>query len=67
MASDRPYRRALSFDKIKEELKINSSTQFDPVIIETILQILQERNEYVLVNSAEKLTVEQCEYAFVSP
>jgi diguanylate cyclase (GGDEF)-like protein/putative nucleotidyltransferase with HDIG domain len=67
MASDRPYRRALSFDKIKEELKINSSTQFDPVIIETILQILQERNEYILVNSAEKLTVEQCEYAFVSP
>lgn len=67
MASDRPYRRALSFEKIKEELKINSSTQFDPVIIETILQILQERNEYILVNSAEKLTVEQCEYAFVSP
>jgi len=67
MASDRPYRRALSFDKIKEELKRNSSTQFDPVITETILQILQERNEYVLVNSAEKLTVEQCEYAFVSP
>ena len=67
MASDRPYRRALSFDKIKEELKRNSSTQFDPVITETILQILQERNEYVLVNSAEKLTVEQCEYAVVSP
>jgi len=67
MASDRPYRRALSFEKIKKELKRNSSTQFDPVIIETILQILQERNEYILVNSAEKLTVEQCEYAFVSP
>jgi putative nucleotidyltransferase with HDIG domain len=67
MASDRPYRRALSFDKIKEELKRNSSTQFDPVITEIILQILQERNEYILVNSAEKLTVEQCEYAFVSP
>ena len=67
MASDRPYRRDLSFEKIKKELKRNSSTQFDPLIIETILQILQERNEYILVNSAEKLTVEQCEYAFVNP
>ena len=67
MASDRPYRRALSFEKIEEELKRNSGSQFDPMIIESMLQILQERNEYVLVNSAEKLTVEQCEYAFVNP
>jgi putative nucleotidyltransferase with HDIG domain len=67
MASDRPYRRALSFEKIEEELKRNSGSQFDPMIIESMLQILQERNEYILVNSAEKLTVEQCEYAFVNP
>jgi diguanylate cyclase (GGDEF)-like protein/putative nucleotidyltransferase with HDIG domain len=67
MASDRPYRRALSFNRIEEELKRNSGSQFDPMIIETMLQILMERNEYPLVNSAEKLTVEQCEYAFVSP
>ncbi|MCJ7536049.1 MAG: diguanylate cyclase [Anaerolineales bacterium] len=67
MASDRPYRRALSFNRIEEELIRNSGSQFDPMIIETMLQILQERNEYLLVNSAEKLTVEQCEYAFVNP
>jgi putative nucleotidyltransferase with HDIG domain len=67
MASDRPYRRALSYKKIEEELKRNSGTQFDPMIIETMMQILHERNEYPLVNSAEKLTVEQCEYAFVDP
>ncbi len=67
MASDRPYRKALSIKEIKGELKRNSSSQFDPLIIETILQILHERNEYILVNSAEKLTVEQCEYAFVNP
>jgi diguanylate cyclase (GGDEF)-like protein/putative nucleotidyltransferase with HDIG domain len=67
MASDRPYRKALSYEKIKGELKRNASTQFDPLIIETTLQILQERNEYILVNSAEKLTVEQCEYAYVDP
>jgi putative nucleotidyltransferase with HDIG domain len=67
MASDRPYRKALSYINIEKELVRNSGTQFDPMIIETMLQILQERNEYPLVNSAEKLTVEQCEYAFVNP
>jgi HD-GYP domain-containing protein (c-di-GMP phosphodiesterase class II) len=67
MASDQPYRQALSYKKIEEELKRNSGTHFDPMIIETMLQILQERNEYPLVNSAEKLTVKQCEYAFVNP
>ena len=67
MASDRPYRQALSYKKIEEELKRNSGTQFDPMFTETMLQILQERNEYPLINSAEKLTVEQCEYAFVNP
>ncbi len=67
MASDRPYRRALSMERIEEELIRNSGTQFDPMIIESMLQILQEREDYVLVNSAEKLTVEQCEYAFVDP
>jgi diguanylate cyclase (GGDEF)-like protein/putative nucleotidyltransferase with HDIG domain len=67
MASDRPYRRALSMEKIEEQLIRNSSTQFDPMIIESMLQILRERKENVVVNSAEKLTVEQCEYAFVEP
>jgi putative nucleotidyltransferase with HDIG domain len=67
MASDRPYRKALSYLSIEKELIRNSGTQFDPMIIETMLQILRERNEYPLVNSAEKLTVEQCEYAFIDP
>lgn len=67
MASDRPYRKALSFKRIEQELNRNSGTQFDPMIVETILQILHNRSEYPLVNSAEKLTVEQCEYAFLDP
>ena len=66
MASDRPYRSALSFNKIVEELKRNSGSQFDPVLVEIMLQILQSRNEYLLVNSAQKLTVEQCEYTSIS-
>jgi diguanylate cyclase (GGDEF)-like protein/putative nucleotidyltransferase with HDIG domain len=66
MASDRPYRSALSFGEIVEELKRNSGSQFDPVLVEIMLQILQSRNEYLLVNSAQKLTVEQCEYTSIS-
>jgi len=67
MASDRPYRKALSFKRIEQELNRNSGTQFDPMMVEIILQILHNRSEYPLVNSAEKLTVEQCEYAFLDP
>ena len=66
MASDRPYRNALSFEDIVAELKRNSGSQFDPVLVEIMLQIVQTRNEYLLVNSAQKLTVEQCEYAFLN-
>jgi putative nucleotidyltransferase with HDIG domain len=66
MASDRPYRSALSFGEIVEELMRNSGSQFDPVLVEIMLQILQSRNEYLLVNSAQKLTVEQCEYTSIS-
>jgi diguanylate cyclase (GGDEF)-like protein/putative nucleotidyltransferase with HDIG domain len=67
MASERPYRKALSFKRIEQELTRNSGTQFDPMIVETILQILHNRSEYPMVNSAERLTVEQCEYAFLDP
>jgi diguanylate cyclase (GGDEF)-like protein/putative nucleotidyltransferase with HDIG domain len=65
MASDRPYRQALSFEKILEELKVNAGSQFDPMIIQSTLPILLSRNESILVNSAQKLTVEQCEYAYL--
>lgn len=65
MASDRPYRKALTFDQILEELNVNAGSQFDPLIIQSTLPILKSRNESILVNSAEKLTVEQCEYAYL--
>ena len=65
MASDRPYRKALSFERILEELNVNAGAQFDPMIIQSTLPILQSRNDSILVNSARKLTVEQCEYAYL--
>lgn len=38
MASDRPYRRGLSADKIREELIRMRGVQFDPVIIDQIVR-----------------------------
>lgn len=38
MLSDRPYRSALSVSKVREELQRCSGTQFDPDIVETIME-----------------------------
>lgn len=45
MNSDRPYRKALTRDRIIQELRDGAGTQFDPMIIEIFLQILGESNE----------------------
>lgn len=37
MSSDRPYRKALSFDAAHAEIMLQSSTQFDPVATEVFL------------------------------
>jgi len=39
MTSDRPYRRALSFAKAKEEIIRNSGRQFDPQVVQAFLSI----------------------------
>ncbi len=40
MVSDRPYRKALSQEEAKEELKKNAGTQFDPQVVEAFLRAL---------------------------
>jgi putative nucleotidyltransferase with HDIG domain len=37
MLSDRPYRRALSTDKVKEQLSLYSGSQFDPDVVRIVL------------------------------
>jgi putative nucleotidyltransferase with HDIG domain len=41
MASDRPYRRALPPDMVKEELLRNSGTQFDPLVIDAAIKVIE--------------------------
>lgn len=44
MLSDRPYRRALSLDAVREELLSNQGTQFDPEVVAVVVRggILKE-------------------------
>ncbi len=52
MASDRPYRRALSLTEIIAELRRMQGTQFDPFIAEIFAGILEREGEHLVVNSA---------------
>jgi putative nucleotidyltransferase with HDIG domain len=46
MTSDRPYRPALSYQDAVAELKTGRGTQFDPVIVDTFLAILEEKHVF---------------------
>ncbi len=48
MMSDRPYRKALSLEKIKQEVLDHSGTQFDPYVVESFIEILDLRGEEIL-------------------
>ena len=41
MTTDRPYRKALSFEESVAELKKCSGTQFDPQVVEAFLRVLE--------------------------
>jgi HD-GYP domain-containing protein (c-di-GMP phosphodiesterase class II) len=42
MTSDRPYRRALSIDEAREEIRRCAGQQFDPVVVEAFLSLPAE-------------------------
>ena len=48
MMSDRPYRKALTLQKIKQEVINHSGTQFDPYVVESFIEILDLRGEDIL-------------------
>lgn len=47
MISERPYRQALSLSQAKEELEVNSGTQFDPDAVKTFLKLLQDNPDII--------------------
>jgi HD-GYP domain-containing protein (c-di-GMP phosphodiesterase class II) len=42
MTTDRPYRAALSVDDAATELRANAGTQFDPAVVDALMQALSE-------------------------
>lgn len=47
MISDRPYRKALSFNNAVDELKRYSGSQFDPAVVEVFLKILENNPQII--------------------
>ncbi len=41
MTSDRPYRKTLTLEQVVEELKRCSGSQFDPLVVEAAIQLLE--------------------------
>ncbi|MBL7183600.1 MAG: HD-GYP domain-containing protein [Anaerolineae bacterium] len=54
MTSDRPYRSALSYQAAVAELEAGKGTQFDPVIVDTFLTILEEEPIFKPVKAQAK-------------
>ena len=48
MTSNRSYRKYLPQDVVREEIKKNKGTQFDPDAADAMIQIMDEDTEYVL-------------------
>ncbi len=57
MITDRPYRRALPYQRVIEELKKGAGTQFDPYVVESFIEMLNKRGQEFLINIGYGLTL----------
>ncbi|MBI3810713.1 MAG: HD domain-containing protein [Nitrospirae bacterium] len=48
MVTDRPYRKALPLKEIVDELKRFANVQFDPYLVQLLLEIIEEKGEDIL-------------------
>ncbi|MBW2422854.1 MAG: response regulator [Deltaproteobacteria bacterium] len=60
MTSDRPYRKALPIDDVVLELHKYSGTQFDPVVVDAFLKLLEDEGE-AFISKDQKFDI----YAFI--
>ncbi len=45
MTSDRPYRKGLPLNRVTSELRKFSGSQFDPVVVDAFLELLEEEGD----------------------
>ncbi len=62
MRTDRPYRKALPEEVAVQELRDNASSQFDPAVVDTFLNILNDREMTVLTLTARDKYKEEAAY-----
>jgi HD-GYP domain-containing protein (c-di-GMP phosphodiesterase class II) len=48
MMTDRPYRKAITIDRVKAELRAHSGTQFDPHVVDAFVALLTARENELL-------------------
>jgi putative nucleotidyltransferase with HDIG domain len=56
MASDRPYHRAMSTRAIIAEIQRCRGTQFDPVLVDIFVKLIQDHGASLVINSARSVT-----------
>lgn len=54
MASDRPYRLAMSVEEIVDEVLQCAGTQFDPQIVQAFVRVARKKGNAFIVNSARE-------------
>lgn len=59
MASDRPYKQAMSPAAILAEIQRCTGTQFDPVVARAFSRVIQRQGEGIIVNSARDVLARQ--------
>jgi len=60
MTSDRPYRKALPIDAVVKEMHKYSGTQFDPVVVDAFLKLLEDEGD-AFISQDQKFDI----YAFI--
>jgi diguanylate cyclase (GGDEF)-like protein/putative nucleotidyltransferase with HDIG domain len=58
MASDRPYRKGSDVQFILEEIRTFAGTQFDQLVVDAFIRVVQKNGESVIVNSAREKQLE---------
>ncbi len=56
MTSDRPYRKALTLDRVEQELRDYAGTQFDPDCVQAFFSVIARDKEHFL-HSASKFNI----------